>query len=106
MSWAILFFAGVLEVAWAVGLKFVDGLQRPWVAMGTFAALMASVALLGVSLRGIPLGTAYAVWAGVGTVGTAAVGILVFREPATAARLVCVSLIVLGIIGLKFIARP
>jgi quaternary ammonium compound-resistance protein SugE len=105
MAWGILFLAGLLEVGWAVGLKYTEGFTRPWPTVGTAAALIASMALLGVALRALPLGTAYAVWTGIGTIGTAVLGIILFSEPATATRLVCIALIVAGILGLK-LASP
>jgi quaternary ammonium compound-resistance protein SugE len=101
MTWIILFVAGLLEIGWAVGLKYTDGFTRLWLTLGTAASLIASMALLGVALRTLPLGTAYAVWTGIGTVGTAVLGIVLFREPATAMRLVCIALIVAGILGLR-----
>ena len=101
MSWAVLFVAGLLEIGWAVGLKYTEGFTRLWPTAGTVAALVASMALLGVSLRTLPLGTAYAVWTGIGTVGTAALGIVLFREPASAMRLLCIAPIVAGIVGLE-----
>ena len=105
MSWVVLFVAGLLEIAWAVGLKYTEGFTRLWPTVGTVVALVASMALLGVALRTLPLGTAYAVWTGIGTVGTAVLGIVLFREPATAMRLACIALIVAGVIGLK-LASP
>ena len=105
MAWVVLFIAGLLEVGWAVGLKYTDGFTRLWPSVATGVALIASMALLGVALRTLPLGTGYAVWTGIGTVGTAVLGIVLFREPATAMRLVCIGLIVAGIIGLK-LATP
>ncbi len=105
MAWVVLFIAGLLEVGWAVGLKYTDGFTRLWPSVATGIALIASMALLGVALRTLPLGTGYAVWTGIGTVGTAVLGIVLFREPATAMRLVCIGLIVAGIIGLK-LATP
>lgn len=102
MAWGILFLAGLLEVGWAVGLKYTEGFSRLWPTVGTVAALIASMALLGVALRTLPLGTAYAVWTGIGTVGTAILGIVLFSEPATAVRLVCITLIITGILGLRF----
>ena len=105
MAWGILLLAGLLEVGWAVGLKYTEGFTRPWPTVGTAAALVASMALLGVALRTLPLGTAYAAWTGIGTVGTAILGIVLFEEPATAMRLVCIALIVAGIVGLK-LASP
>ena len=101
MAWFILFVAGLLEVGWAVGLKYSEGFTRLWPTVWTGVALVLSMALLGVSLRTLPLGTAYAVWTGIGSVGTAVLGIILFREPATAMRLVCIGLIVAGIVGLK-----
>ena len=101
MAWIALFLAGLLEVGWAVGLKYTEGFTRLGPTLATAAALAGSMALLGVALRTLPLGTAYAVWTGTGTVGTAALGIVLFREPATAIRLACIGLIVAGIVGLK-----
>jgi quaternary ammonium compound-resistance protein SugE len=103
MAWVVLFVAGLMEVAWAVGLKYTAGFTRLWPSLGTIAALVVSMALLGLSLRTLPLGTAYAIWTGIGTVGTAVLGVILFREPATAARLVCIALIVMGIVGLKLV---
>jgi quaternary ammonium compound-resistance protein SugE len=102
MAWVVLFVAGLFEVGWAVGLKYSDGFSRMWPVAGTVVALIASMALLGLAVRTLPLGTAYAVWTGIGTVGTAVLGIILFREPASAMRLVCIALIVIGILGLKF----
>jgi quaternary ammonium compound-resistance protein SugE len=101
MAWIILFVAGLLEIGWAVGLKYTEGFTRLWPTLGTAASLIASMGLLGVALRTLPLGTAYAVWTGIGTVGTAVLGIILFREPATAMRLVCIALILAGILGLR-----
>jgi quaternary ammonium compound-resistance protein SugE len=104
MAWVVLFVAGLLEIGWAVGLKYTDGFTRIWPTIGTVVALVASMALLGVGLRTLPLGTAYAVWTGIGTVGTAVLGIVLFREPATAMRLLYIAMIVAGIVGLKLVA--
>ena len=104
MAWFVLFVAGLFEVGWAVGLKYAEGFTRLWPSVGTAVALVLSMGLLGLSLRTLPLGTAYAVWTGIGTVGTAVLGIVLFREPATAARLACIALIVAGIVGLKVLA--
>ncbi len=104
MAWILLVVAGLFEVGWAVGLKYTEGFTRLWPTVATAAALAASMALLGLALRTLPLGTAYAVWTGIGTIGTAILGILLFREPATVARLMCISLIVIGIVGLKFVS--
>ena len=101
MAWVVLFVAGIFEIGWAVGLKYTAGFTRLWPTVATGVALVASMGLLGVALRTLPLGTAYAVWTGIGTVGTAVLGIVLFREPATAVRLACVGLILAGIIGLK-----
>ena len=101
MAWGILLLAGLFEVGWAVGLKYTDGFTRLWPSVGTAAALVASMALLGIALRTLPLGTAYAVWTGIGTIGTAILGIVLLGEPAGAMRLVCIALIVAGIVGLK-----
>jgi len=101
MAWIILFIAGLFEIGWAVGLKYTEGFTRPIPTILTAVSLVASMGLLGWAVKSLPLGTAYAVWTGVGAVGTAIVGILVFKEPATAARLVCLALIVSGILGLK-----
>lgn len=103
MAWVVLFVAGLMEIGWAVGLKYTAGFTRLWPSLGTIAALVVSMGLLGLSLRTLPLGTAYAVWTGIGTLGTAVLGILLFREPATAARLVCIALILAGIVGLKLV---
>lgn len=105
MAWVVLFVAGVFEIGWAVGLKYTEGFTRLWPTVGTAAALIASMGLLGLALRTLPLGTAYAIWTGIGTVGTAVLGIVLFREPATAMRLTCIALIVAGIVGLK-LASP
>lgn len=103
MAWVVLFIAGLLEIGWAVGLKYTEGLTRLVPTLLTAAAMAGSVALLGVALRSLPLGTAYAVWTGIGTIGTVIFGIVVLGEPATAARLVCMALIVAGILGLKLL---
>jgi quaternary ammonium compound-resistance protein SugE len=103
MAWVVLFFAGLLEVGWAVGLKYTEGFTRPWPTVGAAAAMVASLGLLGISLRTLPLGTAYAVWTGIGTVGTVVLGIALFGEPAGALRLACVGLILAGIVGLKLV---
>ena len=101
MAWIILLIAGLFEVGWAVGLKFTEGFTRPIPIVLTAISLVLSMGLLGWSVKTLPLGTAYAVWTGVGAVGTAMVGVVLFKEPATAARLVCLGLIVAGILGLK-----
>jgi quaternary ammonium compound-resistance protein SugE len=101
VAWIILFIAGLFEVGWAVGLKFTEGFTRPMPIVLTAISLVLSMGLLGWAVKSLPLGTAYAVWTGIGAVGTAIVGIVVFKEPATAARLVCFGLIVAGILELK-----
>ncbi|AKC86403.1 quaternary ammonium compound efflux SMR transporter SugE [Pseudoxanthomonas suwonensis] len=105
MAWTYLVLAGVLEVVWAAGLKYSEGFTRLGPSLITGVAMAASFWLLANALRQIPLGTGYAVWVGIGAVGTALLGMLVFKEPATAARLVCIGLIVGGIVGLK-LASP
>ncbi|WP_338760740.1 quaternary ammonium compound efflux SMR transporter SugE [Massilia sp. METH4] len=104
MSWIVLFVAGLLEVGWAVGLKYTAGFTKLVPSVLTLAAMAGSVGLLGLALRDLPLGTAYAVWTGIGTVGTAIYGIAVLGEPSEAARLVCIALIVSGILGLKLLS--
>lgn len=101
MAWIILLVAGLFEVGWAVGLKYTEGFTRLWPTVGTGVSMVLSMTLLGLALKTLPLGTAYAVWTGIGAIGTAMFGILVLKEPATAARLVCLCLIVAGILGLK-----
>lgn len=103
MAWIVLFAAGLFEVGWAVGLKYTDGFTRLVPTLLTVACMAISLTLLGLALRSLPLGTAYAVWTGVGTVGTAIAGIILFAEPAEALRLVCIGLIVAGIVGLKLV---
>ena len=103
MAWLILFVAGLTEIGWAVGLKYTQGFTRPMPTALTVAAMVASLWLLGLAVRTLPLGTAYAIWTGIGTVGTVVVGILLFNEPATTLRIVCVALIVSGIVGLKLV---
>ena len=105
MAWVLLVVAGLLEVGWAVGLKYTAGFTRPWPSTFTAACMVASVVLLGVAMKSLPVGTSYAVWVGIGAVGTAILGIVLFAEPATAGRLVSLGLILAGIIGLK-LATP
>jgi quaternary ammonium compound-resistance protein SugE len=105
MAWFLLFLAGLFEVAWAIGLKYTEGFTRPIPSVLTLAAMVASVLLLGIAMKSLPVGTAYAVWVGVGAVGTAILGIVLFAEPATAGRLLSLALIVAGIVGLK-LATP
>lgn len=103
MAWVLLFLAGLLEVAWAVGLKYTDGFTRPLPTSGVIIAMIGSVVLLALAVRTLPLGTAYAVWTGIGTAGAVLLGIVLFSEPATLLRLVFVGLIVAGIVGLKLV---
>ncbi|HEY7245828.1 MAG TPA: multidrug efflux SMR transporter [Xanthobacteraceae bacterium] len=105
MAWVVLIVAGLLEIGWAVGLKYTAGFMRPLPAMLTAISMVASLVLLGLSLKTLQLGTAYAIWTGVGTLGTAVAGIMLFGEDASASRLVCIGLIVGGIAGLK-LASP
>ena len=104
MAWVYLVIAGLLEIIWAIGLKYTDGFTRLWPTTITVAAMVASVALLGLALRTLPVGTGYAVWTGIGTVGTVIVGILVLGEAVTPARIVSIGLIVAGIAGLKLLS--
>jgi quaternary ammonium compound-resistance protein SugE len=103
MAWIILVAAGLLEVGWAIGLKYSAGFTRPWPTAATVLAMAASMALLGIAVRTLPLGTAYAVWTGIGTAGTVILGIVLFGESASFVRLVCVFLILAGIVGLKLV---
>jgi quaternary ammonium compound-resistance protein SugE len=105
MTWIILLIAGLFEVGWAVGLKYTEGFTRLWPSLWTATSMVISLWLLGIALKTLPLGTAYAVWVGVGAVGAVAFGIIVLREPASVLRLVSVGLIVAGIVGLK-LATP
>ncbi|GHA73978.1 putative multidrug resistance protein [Formosimonas limnophila] len=105
MNWIILVTAGLFEIFWAIGLKYTDGFTKPWPTIGTILAMVISVGLLGLAMKTLPVGTAYAVWVGVGAVGTAILGIVLFGESANIARLLSLALIVLGIIGLK-LATP
>lgn len=104
MAWTYLFFAGLFEIGWAIGLKYTDGFSRPVPTILTLASMIVSLGLLGLALKTLPVGTAYAVWTGIGTVGTALLGIWLLGEPATAMRLACIALIVSGIVGLKLVA--
>ncbi len=103
MAWLMLVLAGLLEVAWAIGLKYADGFTRLWPSLFTLAAMAASFILLSKTFASLPVGTAYAVWTGIGAAGTALLGIALFGEPATAARLGCIGLILAGIVGLKLV---
>ena len=101
MAWLLLIIAGLLEVGWAIGLKYTEGFTRVWPSVLTLGAMVLSVVLLGVAMKSLPVGTSYAVWVGVGAVGTAILGMVLFGEPATAGRLASLGLIVAGIVGLK-----
>jgi quaternary ammonium compound-resistance protein SugE len=105
MAWLILIIAGLFEVGWAIGLKYTDGFSRFWPTVFTGLAMIVSLWLLGIAMKSLPVGTAYSVWVGVGSVGTVVLGIVLFDEPLNAARLISVALIVAGIIGLK-LATP
>jgi quaternary ammonium compound-resistance protein SugE len=104
MAWLFLFLAGLLEVGWAIGLKYTDGFSRLWPSLATALSMIVSLGLLGLALKSLPVGTAYAVWTGIGTVGTAVLGILLFGESAEAMRLGCIALIVAGIVGLRLVS--
>ena len=101
MAWFLLVLAGLFEVGWAIGLKYTDGFTRLWPTVGTVLAMIISLGLLGLAMKSLPLGTSYAVWVGVGAVGTAILGIVLLGEPANTGRLVSLGLIVAGIVGLK-----
>ncbi len=102
MAWTLLVLAGLFEIAWAVGLKYSEGFTRLWPSVATIAAMLVSMVLLALTMRTLPMGTAYAVWVGIGAVGTVIFGIALWSEPANAARMISVGLIVVGVIGLKF----
>ena len=105
MNWILLVLAGLCEVAWAIGLKYTEGFTRPLPTIGTISAMLISIWLLGIAMKSLPVGTAYAVWVGIGAVGTAILGIVLLNESASAARLASLGLIVAGIVGLK-LATP
>ena len=105
MAWILLLIAGLFEVGWAIGLKYTEGFSRFWPSVWTVLAMSISLVLLGIAMKSLPVGTAYAVWVGVGAVGTAILGIVLLGEPANAGRLVSLGLIVAGIVGLK-LASP
>jgi quaternary ammonium compound-resistance protein SugE len=104
-AWAILVVAGVFETGWAIGLKYSEGFTRLWPSVATAIMIVVSMGLLGVATRSLPLGTAYAVWTGIGAVGTVVLGIVLFGESAALSRLACLALIVTGILGLKFLGE-
>ena len=105
MAWIILGVAGVLEIGWAIGLKYTDGFTKLWPTVGTVVSMVVSLGLLGIAMKSLPVGTAYAVWVGVGAVGTAILGIVLLGEPSNAGRLISLGLIIAGIVGLK-LASP
>jgi quaternary ammonium compound-resistance protein SugE len=105
MAWLILLVAGLFEVGWAIGLKYTEGFTRLWPTVATAASMLVSLTLLGLALKTLPIGTAYAVWTGIGAVGTVILGITLFGESADWARLICIGLIVAGILGLKFVTH-
>ena len=105
MAWVILVTAGLFEVGWAIGLKYTEGFTRLWPTVGTLLAMIISLWLLGIAMKSLPVGTAYAIWVGVGAVGTVLLGIVLLGEPANAGRLISVALIITGIVGLK-LATP
>lgn len=100
-AWILLVVAGVLEVAWALGMKATEGFTRLWASAAVLVVALASFYLLGLAMRALPVGTAYAVWVGIGAAGTAILGMLLYAEPVRAARLLCIALIVAGVVGLK-----
>jgi quaternary ammonium compound-resistance protein SugE len=103
MAWIYLLVAGLFEVGWAIGLKYTEGFSRLWPSLATIAAMILSLGFLALALKDLPVGTAYAVWTGIGAVGTVILGIYLFSEPATGARLACIGLILAGIVGLKLV---
>lgn len=103
MAWALLFAAGILEIGWAIGLKYTDGFTRLWPSIWTIAAMVVSMYLLALAARTLPIGTAYAVWVGIGAAGAMVLGMVLLGEPRSLARIVCVSLIVAGVVGLKLV---
>ncbi len=104
MPWIYLTLAGLFEIGWAIGLKYTDGFTRPLPTALTAGSMVVSIVLLGLAVKTLPIGTAYAIWTGIGTVGTVMLGIVLFAEPVTAMRMGCIALIVTGILGLKFAA--
>ncbi|QWP74686.1 quaternary ammonium compound efflux SMR transporter SugE [Lysobacter sp. K5869] len=101
MPWVLLVFAGLFEIGWAIGLKYTEGFTRLWPSVGTVASMAISVGLLGLAMKSLPVGTAYAIWVGIGAVGTVILGIVLFNEPANALRVASIVLIVAGLVGLK-----
>jgi quaternary ammonium compound-resistance protein SugE len=103
MAWIYLVLAGLFEIGWAIGLKYSAGFTRLWPSVGTLAAMAVSVLLLALAAKTLPIGTAYAVWTGIGAIGAVVLGIVLFGDPATPLRLACVGLILLGVVGLKLV---
>jgi quaternary ammonium compound-resistance protein SugE len=103
MAWISLFIAGLFEIGWAIGLKYTDGFSKLWPSVWTVAAMIVSLVFLEYALRTLPVGTAYAIWVGIGAVGTAIMGMVLFNESREIARIVCLALIVAGVVGLKFV---
>jgi quaternary ammonium compound-resistance protein SugE len=103
VAWIVLAVAGLLEIGWAIGLKYTEGFSRLWPTIGTIVSMVASMGMLGIAVNSLPVGTAYAVWTGIGTIGTALLGLVLFGEPASAARLACIAMIAAGIVGLKIV---
>lgn len=104
MPWILLTLAGIFEIGWAIGLKYTDGFTKLMPTVLTAGSMVISIVLLGLAVKTLPMGTAYAIWTGIGTVGTVILGIVLFAEPVTAMRIGCIALIVTGILGLKFVA--
>ena len=104
MAWIYLLIAGILEVGWAIGLKYTEGFSKLWPSVGTVICMIVSLVLLGQALKTIPIGTGYAIWTGIGTIGTAILGIALFNEPRDAPRIFCIFLIIAGISGLKILS--
>jgi quaternary ammonium compound-resistance protein SugE len=105
MSWFILFIAGLFEIAWAIGIKYTEGWTRLWPSVLTVIAMIASFYFLSLALKHLPMGTAYAVWTGIGTIGTVVYGIVFFKEPTDILRIACIMLIIFGIVGLRILAK-
>jgi quaternary ammonium compound-resistance protein SugE len=101
MTWFILLLAGLFEVAWAIGLKYTEGFSRLWPTVGTLGAMIISIGLLGIAMKTLPVGTAYAIWTGIGAVGTVIMGVWLMNDPVSAPRIISIMLILAGIIGLK-----
>jgi len=104
MAWIYILIAGFLEIGWAIGLKYSDGFSRFWPTVGTVFSMIASICFLAVAMKTIPVGTAYAVWTGIGAAGTVLLGMILFSEPKEMVRLICIGLIILGVIGLKMVS--